>query len=163
MAAPPRYPRSKHGASADQLSLADWERVQARDALRAADAGTHRQPASAPTSRAERNEPGRPETRSLTRDGFATRQLLTVAEVARATGLSVNAVYRAIASGELRASKLRGQLRVQVSDIDAWVDAARVPARATGQAYRGSDRTPRVQTRPGRGLRELLHTAAAPG
>ena len=49
--------------------------------------------------------------------------LLTVAEVGRATGLSANAVYRAIWNGELRASKLRGRLRIQIADVDAWVDA----------------------------------------
>jgi excisionase family DNA binding protein len=38
-----------------------------------------------------------------------TEQLLTVAEVAQLTGLSLNAVYRAIWSGELQGSKLRGR------------------------------------------------------
>lgn len=41
------------------------------------------------------------------------RRLLTVGEVAETTGLSPDAVYRAVADGELRASKLRGRLRIQ--------------------------------------------------
>ena len=159
MAAPRTHPRSKPDASADQLTLADWEREQAHDALRAIEAGTRSQ--EAPTVRAERTEAARSRSRSITPDGFSPRKLLTVAEVARETGLSMNAVYRAISNGELRASKLRGRLRVQSSDVDAWVDGARVPARATGRDDRGSARTPRAQSRPGRGLRELLHAAGA--
>ena len=58
------------------------------------------------------------------------RRLLTVSGVAEATGLSANAVYRAIAAGELRASKLRGRLRVQLADLDAWIDSNVVCARA---------------------------------
>jgi excisionase family DNA binding protein len=81
------------------------------------------------------------------------RLLLTVSEVAEATGLSSNAVYRAIAAGELRASKLRRRLRVQTADLDAWIDANVVCAR-------GADELPPTPTlRPGRfghGLRELL-------
>lgn len=81
------------------------------------------------------------------------RLLLTVSEVAEATGLSSNAVYRAIAAGELRASKLRRRLRVQPADLDAWVDANVV-------CTRGSDDPPPPPRfrpgRPGHGLRELL-------
>jgi excisionase family DNA binding protein len=46
-----------------------------------------------------------------------------VGEVAQATGLSDNAVYRAISDGELRASKLRGRLRVELADLDAWIES----------------------------------------
>jgi excisionase family DNA binding protein len=81
------------------------------------------------------------------------RLLLTVSEVAEATGLSSNAVYRAIAAGELRASKLRRRLRVQAADLDAWIDSNVVCAR-------GADGSPPPPTlrpgRPGHGLRELL-------
>jgi excisionase family DNA binding protein len=79
------------------------------------------------------------------------RFLLTVSEVAEATGLSSNAVYRAIAAGELRASKLRRRLRVQAADLEAWIDANVVCAR-------GVDGPPPPTLRPGRrghGLREL--------
>ena len=58
------------------------------------------------------------------------RRLLCVTEVAKATGLSPNAVYRAIWDGELPASKLRGRLRVQIADLDAWIDSNLVAARA---------------------------------
>jgi len=81
------------------------------------------------------------------------RLLLTVSEVAEATGLSSNAVYRAIAAGELRASKLRRRLRVQAADLEAWIDENVVCAR-------GANEPPPAPTlrpgRPGNGLRELL-------
>ncbi len=81
------------------------------------------------------------------------RRLLTVSEVAERTGLSSNAVYRAIAAGELRASKLRGRLRVQLADLDTWIDLNVVCAR-------GTDDPARVGLlhagRSARGLRELL-------
>jgi excisionase family DNA binding protein len=84
-----------------------------------------------------------------------TEKLHTVAEVAQMTGLSLNAVYRAIWSGELEGSKLRGRIRVLARAIDAWVDAGRIstgpPARAHPTSVR---RLP--QATPGRGLRELL-------
>jgi excisionase family DNA binding protein len=82
-------------------------------------------------------------------------RLLTVSEVAEATGLSSNAVYRAISDGQLRASKLRGRLRVQLADLDAWIDSNLVTTR-------GMPTTPPAPARPlgrngpGRGLLELL-------
>lgn len=81
------------------------------------------------------------------------RLLLTVSEVAGATGLSSNAVYRAIAAGELRASKLRGRLRVQLADLDAWIDSNVVCARGCGDRFAGPTELLRAG---GRGLRELL-------
>lgn len=86
------------------------------------------------------------------------RQLLTVTEVAEATGFSTNAVYRAIWSGELRASKLRGRLRVQAADIEVWIETNVVVA------SRSTHHKPRVVVHPprrsgsARGLRELLKT-----
>ena len=82
------------------------------------------------------------------------RRLFTVGDVAEITGLSPNAVYRAIAAGELRASKLRGRLRVQLADLDAWIESNVVRARrddwslVPGGLLRAG--------RSGRGLRELL-------
>ena len=87
------------------------------------------------------------------------RGLLTVAQVAEATGFSRNAVYRAIAAGELRASKLRGRLRVQLVDIDRWIDANVVACTADLQPPRPS-RSPCLGG-PGRGLRELFEVADA--
>jgi len=85
------------------------------------------------------------------------RLLLTVSEVAEATGLSSNAVYRAIAAGELRASKLRRRLRVQRADLEAWIDSNVVCAH-------GAEEPPAVHRlvpgHAGRGLRELLEADA---
>lgn len=61
------------------------------------------------------------------------RLLLTVSEVAEATGLSSNAVYRPIAACELGASKLRRRLRVQQADLEAWIDANAVCARGAAE------------------------------
>ena len=83
------------------------------------------------------------------------RRLLTVIEVAETTGLSTNAVYRAIAAGELRASKLRGRLRVQLGDLDAWIDSNIVCARGDDDRFPAAAEFLRVG-RVGRGLRQLL-------
>jgi excisionase family DNA binding protein len=83
------------------------------------------------------------------------RRLLSVAEVADATGLSANAVYRAIWAGELRATKLRGRLRVPVRELDAWVDSNLVCARGAHDEPPPPAR-PSGRNGPGRGLRELL-------
>jgi excisionase family DNA binding protein len=83
------------------------------------------------------------------------RRLLTVAQVAEATGLSPKAVYRAVADGELRASKLRGRLRIQLADLDAWIDSNLITSS-------GSHEEPTPPACPpgrngtGRALRELL-------
>jgi excisionase family DNA binding protein len=82
-------------------------------------------------------------------------RLLTVSDVAGVTGLSPNAIYRAISDGQLRASKLRGRLRIELADLDAWIDSNLVTTR-------GSPKTPSAPARPlgrngpGRGLLELL-------
>lgn len=82
------------------------------------------------------------------------RRLLAVAEVAETIGLSESAVYRAIATGELRASKLRGRLRVQLSDLDSWIESNLVRPEARWHTRLVTDR-PLVRT-GGSGLRELL-------
>lgn len=53
-------------------------------------------------------------------------QLLTVAQVAEQTGLAEWTIRRAIRDGELTASKLRGRLRVDALDLEAWVQDSRV-------------------------------------
>lgn len=84
-----------------------------------------------------------------------TPALLSVAQVAGLTGLSPHSIYRAIGTGELGASKLRGRIRISLADIDQWIDAGRLGLRASG-------RRPPIPARqgqlngPGRGLRELL-------
>jgi excisionase family DNA binding protein len=156
MVVPRRHPRRKD-TSSKQLTLADWEREQALDALLTQSPPTRESLQGAAVS----VDVPAPATRSIVHDGFGSRQLLTVAEVGQVAGLSTNAVYRAIASGELRASKLRGRLRVLRSDVDAWIDAARVPASRLEPPRRGPAPKPRAHTRQGRGLRELLQPAGA--
>jgi excisionase family DNA binding protein len=50
------------------------------------------------------------------------RKLLSPQEVSELCGLNVEVIRRAIRDGELRASKLRGKLRVRHEDFDAWID-----------------------------------------
>ena len=89
----------------------------------------------------------------MSSDTLAMR-LLSVADVAEATGLSETAVYRAIAVGELRASKLRGRLRVRLADLESWIDSNRVsPAEEPRIKARARGR---VAMSGSRGLRELL-------
>jgi len=83
------------------------------------------------------------------------RSLLTVSQVAEATSLSPNAIYRAIRNDELRASKLRGRLRVQLADLDAWIDSNLVTARDIPTEPPAPAR-PLGRNGPGRGLLELL-------
>ena len=52
-------------------------------------------------------------------------RLLTVREVADYAQLSQKAVRRAIAQGELRASRLRGRLRIEPADLRKWIEANR--------------------------------------
>ena len=87
-----------------------------------------------------------------------TMRLLSVAEVADTTGLSESAVYRAIAVGELRASKLRGRLRVRLSDLEDWIESNLVspePVVRVKEHPAGPARRLPAEPRPG-GLRELL-------
>lgn len=79
---------------------------------------------------------------------ISDRRLLNVAEVADATGLSRNAVYRAISAGELRASKLRGRLRVQLADLDAWIDSNVVSCGSQKLGSRQLDRRSVSERRP---------------
>ena len=52
-----------------------------------------------------------------------SERFLSPREVADKLGLHVNTVYRAIDSGELRAHKLRGALRIAPASLDAWLEA----------------------------------------
>lgn len=122
---------------------------------------------AAPTPEsAEHPEPRPPTPRAARTVSLAAvasvEKLLTVAEVGQLTGLSLNAVYRAIWSGELQASKLRGRIRVAAHAVEAWIDASRVPTKRTEHIRAGAgSRRPRPAN-PGRGLRELLEAAAPP-
>jgi excisionase family DNA binding protein len=51
-------------------------------------------------------------------------RLLTARHVADETGLSYDAVRRAIAAGELKATRLRGRLLVRREWLDEWVESS---------------------------------------
>lgn len=95
-------------------------------------------------------------------------RLVSVADVASMTGLSDTAVYRAIAAGELRATKLRGRLRIRFADIDAWIESnavkpvpsEREPTVARPRAGGFTAVPHAAASRNGRGLRQLLHAQA---
>lgn len=85
-----------------------------------------------------------------------TAELLSVRRVAELADLSEMAIYRAIKAGELRASRLRGKLRIRSQDFERWVDENAV------QVPRSNDRKivlPPRSAKPvpaGSGLRELV-------
>lgn len=83
--------------------------------------------------------------------------LLSPDEVARACGLSRRAVYRAIARGELRASRLCNRLRVQPSELDRWIGEGAVQAE---KPVRPASRARLRSTAPAGSLRALLGQAA---
>ena len=104
-----------------------------------------------------------PMSRRIAHDEIAFR-LLTVADVADLTGLSESAIYRAVANGELSASRLRGRLRVLFSDLEMWietnrvrpVDPPRTVSRRVGAPRPGAPRPTPSRSNGGAGLRELL-------
>jgi excisionase family DNA binding protein len=54
-------------------------------------------------------------------------QLLTVDEVSKLTRLHPEVVRREIRHGRLRASRLCRRLRISTSDLQAWIEANRIP------------------------------------
>jgi excisionase family DNA binding protein len=62
-------------------------------------------------------------------------QMLSPAQVAELTGLSRAAIYRAVEEGELRASKLRGRIRVEETELAAWKERTLVRPRPRVPAY----------------------------
>jgi excisionase family DNA binding protein len=76
--------------------------------------------------------------------------LLSPEDVARRCGLSRKAVYRAVARGELRAARILSRLRIDPSDVEAWLRANIVePGRPTPASV--AARSP-----ASKGLRRLL-------
>jgi excisionase family DNA binding protein len=57
--------------------------------------------------------------------GSAPPRYLTVAEAARASGFSRQAVYRAIERGDLPASVVCSRIRIHPDDFLAWMDGDR--------------------------------------
>jgi excisionase family DNA binding protein len=93
----------------------------------------------------------------------STPRYLSVTETSRASGLSRQAVYRAIGRGELRASVVCSRIRIHPDDFLAWMDgdrtattpsAPRTPRRAAGRV--GARKTPAPD-----GLRSLLMRQSA--
>jgi excisionase family DNA binding protein len=72
--------------------------------------------------------------------------LFTVGEVAQMVGLARDAIYRAIARGELEAFKPCGRLRVTESGVREWLERTRVrPTAPVDLIPRGN---PTVPERP---------------
>jgi excisionase family DNA binding protein len=92
----------------------------------------------------------------------STPRYLTVAETARASGLSRQAVYRAIGRGELRASLVCSRIRIHPDDFLAWMDGDRAaPARGPSEPRTPRQARGRVgarKTPAPNGLRSLLAT-----
>lgn len=75
--------------------------------------------------------------------GEKDEPLLSPDDVARRCGLSRRAIYRAIACGELPASRLRNRLRVRPADLEDWISArglVRVPIESHGLSSQGPAR-----------------------
>lgn len=79
--------------------------------------------------------------------------LLSIAAVCERTGLSRDAVSRAIRAGELRASKRRSRWLISEDDFQAWLDAG-VPEPAV-QSVPRRRRAPRRTAAVG-GFRDFL-------
>jgi excisionase family DNA binding protein len=79
-------------------------------------------------------------------------QLLTVADVARITKLSVYTIRAAVREGELAATKLRGRVLVKPEDLQAWIDANRIQPAPVRSQY------PEI---PPGGYRELVRRRRA--
>jgi excisionase family DNA binding protein len=79
---------------------------------------------------------------------------LTVAEAARASGFSRQAVYRAIGRGDLRASVVCSRIRIHPDDFLAWMDGDRVASVPSG--LRGAGRVGARKKPAPDGLRSLL-------
>jgi excisionase family DNA binding protein len=83
---------------------------------------------------------------------------LTVAEAARASGFSRQAVYRAIGRGDLRAGVVCSRIRIHPDDFLAWMDgdrAATAPSASHG-AGRVGGRVGARKSPASDGLRSLL-------
>jgi excisionase family DNA binding protein len=65
----------------------------------------------------------------------AVRPAITPKEIAALERLSPDAIYRAIASGDLPARKVCGRLRVDRSDYEQWKRRHRVRPRQTGPMF----------------------------
>ena len=85
--------------------------------------------------------------------GSTPPRYLTVAETARASGFSRQAVYRAIERGELTASVVCSRFRIHPDDFLAWMECDRA---ATAAPWRGADQIRTRKAPAPDGLRNLL-------
>jgi excisionase family DNA binding protein len=90
--------------------------------------------------------------------GEAAPRYVSVAEAARASGLSKRAVYRAIERGELGASLVCSRLRIHPDDFLAWMEGERTNPRNTS---RSRPRTDARKTPAATGLRRLIEREPA--
>lgn len=60
---------------------------------------------------------------------------ITPKDIAALERLSADAIYRAIASGDLPARKVCGRLRVERADYEAWKERHRVWPRRSGPMF----------------------------
>lgn len=72
------------------------------------------------------------------------RHFLTLREVAAETGLSYDAIRRAIASGELTATRLRRRLLIRRDWFEAWVQAGILAPTASAMDLRQPHRRARA-------------------
>ncbi len=93
--------------------------------------------------------------------GSAPPRYLTVAETARASGFSRQAVYRAIGRGELRASLVCSRIRIHPDDFLAWMDGDRAAAVSSAPHPRAPGRVGVRKTPAPDGLRSLLMRRSA--
>jgi len=86
----------------------------------------------------------------------STPRYLSVTETARASGLSRQAVYRAIGRGELRASVVCSRIRIHPDDFLAWMDGDRAATTPSEPRTQASGRVGVRRTPAPDGLRSLL-------
>jgi excisionase family DNA binding protein len=91
----------------------------------------------------------------------STPRYLSVTETARASGLSRQAVYRAIGRGELRASVVCSRIRIHPDDFLAWMDGDRAAAVSSAPPPRAAGRVGARKTPAPDGLRSLLMRRSA--
>lgn len=82
-----------------------------------------------------------------TRPSDGPRPLLSAAEAAELTSVSVETVRRAVRSGALPAGRAGRRLRIHADDLEAWLRAGERPAPAP---------RPRARRRAGRPLADAL-------
>lgn len=110
-------------------------------------------------SRTEDNAIDRSRLKALL--GSAPPRYLTVAETARASGFSRQAVYRAIGRGELRASLVCSRIRIHPDDFLAWMDGDRAATAPSAPCTRPPARVGARKTPAPDGLRSLLMRRSA--